>query len=113
MTTLLTMSTIITTNSLLLRIMKNKKFVIFTVAITGIIWLLLGFSCEKAELIRSVDSNDFTGLMRDSIIIEESMKMDDKSGISFKMESDSLEEDIEDVYFNAKEWEEDEMNVDL
>lgn len=75
-------------------------------------WLLLGVSCEKGEMVRSVDRDDYTGLMSDSIIMEES-KVEDESGISFEMESDSLQEDIEDVYFHSKEWEEEGIVVDL
>lgn len=92
--------------------MKNKIIVIFAAAITGLIWLLLGVSCEKGKMVSSLDMDDYTGLMSDSIIMEES-KLEDKSGISFDMESDSLKEDIEDVYFHSNEWEEDGMDVDL
>lgn len=93
--------------------MINRKTLTIVVITTGVMWLLLGVSCEKGELTRSVDLDDYTGLMSDSIIMEESIKMDDKSGISFEMESDSLKEDIEDVYFHSKEWEEQGMVVDL
>lgn len=38
---------------------------------------------------------------------------DPVSGFSLNLESDSLEEEIEELYFEAKEWEEEEMDVDL
>ncbi len=34
-------------------------------------------------------------------------------GISFNLESDSLVEEVEEVYFEAKEWDEEKMNADL
>lgn len=93
--------------------MINRKTLTILATTIGFMLLLLGASCEKGELTRSVDWNDYTGLISDSIIMEESIKMDDKSGISFEMESDSLLEDIEDVHFHSKEWEEQGMVVDL
>ena len=87
--------------------MRNQKNLPDVAMTILVIWSLLGFSCERVEMTRSGDWDDITVLRGDSAIIEE------KTGISFEMESDSLEEDIEDVYFNAKEWEEDGMNVDL
>lgn len=37
----------------------------------------------------------------------------DGNGISLVMESDSLEEDTEEVYFKAEEWGEETMDADL
>lgn len=34
-------------------------------------------------------------------------------GISFNLESDSLVEEVEEIYFEAKEWDEEEMDADL
>lgn len=93
--------------------MINRKTLTIVATTIGFMWLLLGISCEKGGLTRSVDWDDYTEFMSDSIIMEDSIKMDDKSGISFEMESDSLKEDIEDVYFHAKEWGEERINVDL
>ena len=83
---------------------KNLPDVAMTILV---IWSLLGFSCERVEMTRSGDWDAITVLRGDSAIIEE------KTGISFEMESDSLEEDIEDVYFNAKEWEEEGLDAYL
>lgn len=37
----------------------------------------------------------------------------DELGISLNFDSDSLEEEIEEIYFNAEEWGEEGMDVDL
>lgn len=81
--------------------MKNKNKTILGVIITGFIGLLSGISCEKMEITRSMEENNET----------ESMYYE--SGISFDMESDSLEEDVEEVHFTAREWGEEGVNVDL
>lgn len=81
--------------------MKNKNKAILGVVTTGFIWLLSGTSCEKTEITRSMEEDN------------ETERIDDKSGISLDMESDSLYEDIEEIHFNAEEWGEEGMDVDL
>lgn len=70
--------------------MKNKNKEILGVVITGFIWLLSGLSCEKMEITRSIEEDN------------ETEKMDDESGVSFELESDSLKEDVEELHFIAK-----------
>ena len=38
---------------------------------------------------------------------------DNNTSISFDIESDQMEEDVEEIYFEAKEWEEENMEEDL
>lgn len=73
----------------------------------GLVWLLAGVSCEKTELTRSIDWDENTE------IIEDSVKVNDKSGFSFELESDTLKEEIEEIHFHAKEWEDVGMDADL
>lgn len=43
-----------------------------------------------------------------------SEEVDDNGvGVAFEMDSDSLEDEIEEIYFEASEWDEEEMNADL
>ena len=43
-----------------------------------------------------------------------SEEVDDNGvGVAFKMDSDSLEDEIEEIYFEASEWDEEDMNADL
>ena len=69
--------------------------------------LLLGTSCEKEVITRSIDQDEYTE------IIEDSLKVDSQSGISLNMESDTLKEEIEEIHFQAKEWEDVGMDVDV
>lgn len=83
-----------------------KRFIRFFVIGTG--WLLLSTSCEKTEITRSIDEDYETESLK-----HETGSIDIEEGISFEMESDSLDEDIEEVHFHANEWEEEGMAVDL
>ncbi len=58
-------------------------------------------SCEKQD----EPLSDMT-----RTIIEEG---DSLPGISFNLESDSLVEEVEEIYFEAKDWDEEEMDADL
>lgn len=90
-----------------------KRFISVIIVMTlGLIWLVLGISCEKAEITRSIDGIDYT-MTEDSILIKDTVKNDDKPGISFDIESDSLKEEIENIYFHPKEWEEEDTDIDL
>ncbi len=73
----------------------------------GALWLMLGMSCDRMELTRSVEEYDIHAMTEDSA------KIDDQSGISFELDSDSLEEEIENIYFESKEWEDEKMNAHL
>ena len=73
--------------------MGNRKKTIRIVSIIGIAWLLSGTSCGKEEMTRSVD------MFEDAVMINDSVNIDDRTGVSFDMESDSLTEEIEEVYF--------------
>lgn len=84
--------------------MKKNNLVVPSI---GFVWLLLAISCEKTELTRSIDWDENTD------IIEDSVKVNDKSGFSFELESDTLKEEIEEIHFHAKEWEEEDMSADL
>ncbi|MBD5263188.1 MAG: hypothetical protein HDS39_03845 [Bacteroides sp.] len=80
------------------------KYNIKNTAITAMIWIvsgLLASSCEKSDIDLISDDND--GQER----------KEDVSGISFDLKSDTLEEDIEYVYFEADEWKENEMGANL
>lgn len=71
--------------------------------------LLLPFatSCENTELTHSFDDDG------KAIMTEDSVNVDDEEGISLELESDSLEEQVEEIHFKAKDWEEEAMNADL
>ena len=56
---------------------------------------------------RSVETYNQTSMPEDSINAE------DKSGIILELESDTLVEQIEDLYFLPQEWQEEEMHTDL
>ena len=84
---------------------RLTKFIINTVGFFSLILVVI--SCEKAELTRSGFIEEFTRETEDTVTIDE------KSGISFELESDSLTEEIEDIYFHAEEWEEESMDSDL
>ena len=83
---------------------RHLYFLIMTTV--EFVWLLLGTSCEKEVITRSMDQNEYTE------IIEDSVKSDGQSGISFEMDSDTLTEEIEEVHFQAKEWEDVGMDAD-
>lgn len=89
---------------------KSSEMIIMAM---GAIWLILGMSCEKTELTHSMEENEYTVKICDSVKIEDSFNIEDKSGISFEMGNDSLEEDIENVYFHTKEWEEEIMDTNI
>ena len=73
--------------------MGNQKKTIIIVSIIGSAWLLSVTSCGKEEMTRSVD------MFEDTVMINDSVNIDDRTGVSFDMESDSLTEEIEEVYF--------------
>ena len=73
--------------------MGNRKKTIRIVSIIGIAWPLLGISCGKEEVARSMEMYD------EPVMINDTVKIDDGPGVSFDMESDSLTEEIEEVYF--------------
>ncbi len=66
------------------------------------IWFTLGMSCEKNEAYHFPESHDYTIMSEDTLDLNE-RNMDEKSGISFDLESDSLEDEIENIFFFAKE----------
>lgn len=86
---------------------KNRFIKSATVSCIGIMWLMCGTSCDRMEVTPSEEVHDI------NVMAEDSTKIEDKSGISFVLDSDSLEDEIENVYFNASEWEEEKMNADL
>ena len=45
--------------------------------------------------------------------VGETERIDSISGISFELENDSLEEDVEEVCLDAKKWEEKDTRIDL
>lgn len=72
--------------------------------IKAMIWIVYGFvaiSCEKSD-------SDLIGNENDGI-----ERKEDISGISFDLESDTLEDDIEWVCFETDEWKEEEIGADL
>lgn len=73
----------------------------------GLGWLLVGVSCDEVGLTRSMDWDEHIE------VIDDSVKADGQSGISFEMDSDTLKEEIEEVHFQAKEWESTDMDADL
>lgn len=77
------------------------------ITLIGFVWLLSGTSCEKEVMTRSMDWDEHTE------IIEDSVKVDGLSGISFEMGSDTLKEEIEEIHLHTKEWEDLSMNADL
>lgn len=81
--------------------MLNLMRCMIRMMIFGLGMLLLCGSCGKREeptsgITRTVEEED-----------------NGAPEISFGMESDSLEEDVEEVTFNSKEWDEEESGVDL
>ena len=81
-----------------------KKHINYNVKtlLAGFVWLILGgSSCEEVEPTRSICD------------IRETERIDSISGISFELENDSLEEEVEDVYLDAKKWDEEDMGIDL
>ncbi len=68
---------------------------------------MFGTSCDGMELTRSAEVHEIKAMAEDST------KIDDKSGLSFELDSDSLEEEIENIYFKASEWEEEINNADI
>ena len=84
-----------------------KKQTSFIATIIGFSCIIALISCEKAELTRSTETYNQTSMPEDSINAE------DNSGIILELESDTLEEQIEDLYFQAQEWQEEELNTDL
>ena len=73
--------------------MGNQNKTIISVSIIGIAWALLGISCGKEEVTRSME------MYHEAVMINDTVKIDDGPGVSFDMESDSLTEEIEEVYF--------------
>ena len=61
----------------------------------GLGWLLAGISCDEVELTPSIDCDEHTEITEDSV------KIDEQSGISFELESDTLKEEIEEIHFQA------------
>lgn len=84
----------------------SKNYSIFA-SIVGILLLLLGPSCEKEVNTRYLE------VYYDNETIEDSIKSDDRSGITFTLESDSLTEEIEEIHFEADSWDEEGIDVDL
>lgn len=81
--------------------MMNNKKVTAVVIMAGFLGLTLGVSCEKVELTRSMPD------------VGEPETIDSISGISFELDNDSLEEEVEEVYLDAEKWEEEDMGIDL
>ena len=73
----------------------------------GLGWLTVGMSCDEVGLTRSMELDVYTEITKDSV------KVEGQSGISFEMESDTLKEEIEEVHFQAKEWEDVGIDADL
>lgn len=97
---------------------KTTKYIMgfiyeMIVMMVGFILLLSVTSCEHEELTRSMDQDDYAIMIEDSLMTDDTVIIEEESGISFDMECDSLEDDVEEVRFIAKEWEEDGMEVDL
>ncbi len=79
-----------------------KKFSIRIFAIAAFVVLIWGVSCEKEDISHS-QGRDVGTKIYDS---------QPEPGISFDLESDSLEENVEEIYFEAKAWDEDEMDME-
>lgn len=78
---------------------KNSEMIAMAI---GAMCLTLGISCEKTELTNYLEEDDHAVKTCDSVVAEDSVSIDDKSGIYFELESDSLEEQIEDVCLNSE-----------
>ncbi len=68
---------------------------LFRVVVIGIFILLGTTACSKEEEPSPVETRT----------LDENEDEDSGAGIFFDLEDDVLEEESEDVYFNAKEWE--------
>lgn len=80
---------------------KLLKYIVGILSI-GIGTLMLFNSCDNQ------DEPDLVGKHRSNEDEE-----NNESGISFDIESDEMDEDVEELYFESKEWDDEEMNVDL
>lgn len=83
------------------------KRTLTTATIIGSICLTFTTSCDNVELTRGGEIDDSAVKTQDTTTIDE------RSGISLELESDSLAEEIEDIYFQPQEWEEESMYSDL
>lgn len=70
-------------------------------------------SCEKVEFKRSPERDNHAVRAEDSILIEDSGLLDEQPSISLELESDSLEDEVEEIYFYAEDWEEELIDTDL
>lgn len=93
--------------------MRTHKNYSIGASIIGITWLLSGISCEKEGMIRSIDPDVQNLMISDSVKFNDSGKSYEQSGISFEMESDSLQDEVEEINLGAKDWDEECMDVDL
>lgn len=74
-------------------------------------FLVLAVGIGTVVLFSSCDREDELYLLGKHRLNEE--VDNEESGISFDMESDEMDEDVEELYFDAEEWGEERMDVDL
>ena len=82
------------------------------VTIIAIVGLTADMSCENSDLTLS-ESIENVEKTVNSTATGDSTNIDCYGGISFELESDSLEEAIEEIYFQPNGWEEAEIDTDL
>lgn len=82
--------------------MEKIKIYIFGMLAVGIVTMVSFSSCDRQDDPYLIGKHRFN-----------QEEEDDEAGISFVMESDSLEDEIEEIYFEASDWDEEGMDVDL
>lgn len=70
----------------------------FFITSYGITWIIVGISCESSDFSETVINND---------------TLNCGPSISIDLDSGNFVEEMEEIYFNSKDWEEEDLNVDL